>query len=48
LRAEDTAKYQKMLPQMSDTPEVALQKLNNIKSMLNNKYNGYLGDFAKS
>jgi len=35
LRKEDTIKYQKMLPQISDTPEVAKRKIKNVIEMLN-------------
>lgn len=34
LRKEDEAKYKKILPELSDTPEVAANKLSQLKSML--------------
>lgn len=34
LRQEDTIKYEKMLPQIKDTPELALNKIENVKRML--------------
>ena len=48
LRAEDTKKYQAMLPQISDTPEIAKNKLLNVKNMLSDKYDWYLRDFANT
>lgn len=37
LRAEDTIKYEKMLPALSDTPEVASYKLSQVNTMLEQK-----------
>ena len=37
LRAEDVPKYAKMLPQMTDTPEVARAKLGNVKRLIQQK-----------
>ena len=39
LRAEDVVKYKRMLPQLSDTPEVAASKMNQVQEMLAKKYN---------
>lgn len=44
LRAEDEAKYAKMLPQLSDTPAVAAAKLDGIKTLLEAKQAQYLRD----
>lgn len=38
LRAEDTVKYQKILPQITDTPAVARNKIKNVKALLEKKY----------
>ena len=46
LRKEDEIKYAKMLPQLVDLNEkVALDKLEGVRNMLNEKYQGYLRDF---
>jgi hypothetical protein len=37
LRQEDTKKYLKILPQISDTPEIAKRKVENVKKRLQNK-----------
>lgn len=42
LRAEDEVKYQKMLPSLSDTPEVARYKASQIRKMLSEKYSDNL------
>lgn len=39
LRAEDLPKYAAMLPSLSDTPETAQNKINNVRSLLERKYN---------
>lgn len=39
LRAEDIPKYRKMLPDLTDTPEVAQNKLANVRRLLINKQN---------
>jgi hypothetical protein len=39
LRAEDVPKYRKMLPDMSDTPEVAANKLATVRRLLVNRQN---------
>lgn len=44
LRAEDEKKYEKMLPQLTDTPEVAKAKLTGIQDLLNSKQQQYLMD----
>jgi len=48
LRKEDEIKYQQMLPQASDTQDVALGKLNIVRNMLQNKVNQYRGDLTTS
>lgn len=49
LRKEDEEKYYKMLPQLTDlNPDVALSKLEGVRTMLSLKYNGYLKDFSGS
>jgi len=45
LRQEDVAKYQRMLPQLTDTPEVAKQKLDSVRNMLQQKSLQYIDDF---
>lgn len=42
LRKEDEAKYEKMLPSMADTYQVALKKADNLEKFLNDRYNAYL------
>lgn len=39
LRAEDIPKYAAMLPGLSDTPETAQNKINNVLGLLTRKYN---------
>lgn len=39
LRAEDVPKYEAMLPKMTDTPEVAQAKRQNVQRMVSQKYN---------
>lgn len=48
LRLEDEKKYAKMLPKLTDTPEVAQNKLEWVRTMLTEKYNWYIRDYAKS
>jgi len=48
LRQEDVAKYKKMLPQITDTPEVAKAKLENVQGMLKDKQQQYIRDYAAS
>lgn len=43
LRAEDVPKYARMLPQISDLPEVAQKKLQNVSTMLAQKAEGDKG-----
>lgn len=38
LRKEDEAKYEKILPQIGDTPDVARKKIGNVKALLKQKY----------
>ncbi len=45
LRQEDVAKYQKMLPQLSDTPQVAKNKLENVQKLLSDKQQQYIRDY---
>jgi hypothetical protein len=44
LRAEDEKKYEKMLPQLSDTPAVAKAKLVGIDALLKAKQQQYIQD----
>jgi hypothetical protein len=46
LRKEDEEKYRKMLPQLTDTPDVAKNKLDGVKSLLEGKIKSYLNDYA--
>lgn len=39
LRAEDIPKYAAMLPGLSDTPETAQSKIDNVRALLTRKYN---------
>ena len=48
LRAEDEKKYAKMLPKLTDSYDVAQNKLAGVRKMLADKYNGYLTDYANS
>ena len=48
LRKEDEIKYAKMLPKLTDKYEVAQNKIQGIRKMLADKYNGYIRDFANS
>lgn len=48
LRKEDEVKYAEMLPKNTDTREVALGKLNQVKEMLQQKTIGYIDGFDKS
>jgi hypothetical protein len=47
LRAEDVIKYKRMLPQLSDTPDVAAAKLSTVQDMLAKKYNKDLESFTQ-
>ncbi len=48
LRAEDVPKYRKMLPNQSDTPETALNKLKIVQSMLAEKQSRDVQSLSKS
>lgn len=48
LRKEDEIKYRKMLPQMTDTPVVAKNKLDGVAELLRGKVKSYLNDYAAS
>ena len=48
LRAEDEGKYKRMLPNATDTREVALKKLSDVRSMLQAKTQGYVSGFDTS
>lgn len=48
LRKEDEDKYRKMLPQLTDTPEVAKAKLDQIEALLKSKQQKYIDDFSKA
>lgn len=43
LRAEDVPKYRKMLPDLSDPPDVARNKLDNVRRLLINRQNSDVG-----
>ncbi len=45
LRKEDEEKYRRMLPQITDTPEVAKDKLKGVKDLLAQKSQQYLADY---
>jgi hypothetical protein len=47
LRKEDEEKYRKMLPSITDTPEVASNKVDNVVKSLQEAYNWYLDSYAK-
>lgn len=42
LRKEDEVKYEKILPQITDTPDVALNKIGNLRGLLSQRYNSML------
>ena len=46
LRKEDEEKYRKMLPQLTDTPAVAKNKLDGVKDLLSGKIKAYLNDYT--
>lgn len=48
LRKEDEMKYAKMLPQLSDTPEVAKAKLDGVKDLLDKKRKQLAADYEKA
>lgn len=48
LRKEDEEKYAKMLPSLGDSKEIAQQKLEGVKQMLESKRQGYIQDFGSS
>lgn len=48
LRAEDEKKYRAMLPQLTDTPEVAKNKLDSLQVLLGRKSQQYLDDFESA
>lgn len=48
LRLEDEKKYKKMLPTLSDTPDVAKNKLDGVMAMLKQKQQQYLDDFSSA
>ena len=45
LRKEDEVKYEKMLPKLSDKPEVAKEKLKGIKQLIENKKREYINSY---
>lgn len=47
LRKEDEAKYEKMLPQLTDTPDVAKNKLSIVSNILMNRYNQNISNLEK-
>ena len=48
LRQEDVPKYRAMFPQISDTPDVARGKMQNVLGLLNNKKTSYQQAFSGS
>lgn len=48
LRKEDEEKYDKIMPTLKDTPEVRAAKLQNVRNLIQQKYNEYLDSFGKS
>jgi uncharacterized protein YcbK (DUF882 family) len=48
LRKEDEEKYDRILPTMTDTPEVRMAKLNNLRRLTRDKQNEYINSFNKS
>lgn len=48
LRKEDEVKYEKMLPTLKDSPEVAKSKIENVKSILEQKYKWYIQDYSNN
>lgn len=48
LTDQDVPKYEAMLPQLSDTPTVAKNKLNAINNLIDQKQKQYLQDFASA
>lgn len=48
LRKEDEEKYRKILPDLSDTPEVAKAKVGQLRDLLANQYSGYIKDLQGS
>jgi surface antigen len=48
LRPDDEIKYSNMLPKATDTREVALKKLSDVRNMLEMKTKGYISGFDKS
>lgn len=48
LRAEDEIKYRNMLPNAQDTREVALNKLRQVRQMLDQKTQGYISGFGNA
>ena len=48
LRKEDEEKYRRMLPQLTDTPEVAQNKLDGVATLLAQKQQDYIDSYAKA
>jgi len=48
LRKEDEEKYRKMLPQLTDTPAVAKNKLDGVKDLLSGKIKSYINDYTSA
>ncbi len=48
LRKEDEVKYEKMLPNLKDSPEVAKSKIENVKNILEQKYKWYIQDYSNN
>lgn len=46
LRKEDEEKYRRMLPSATDTQDVALNKLRDVRAMLQSKTQGYISGFG--
>lgn len=48
LRKEDEEKYRKMLPQLTDTPDVARNKLDGVADLLMRKQQEYIDSYARA
>ncbi|MFA6158995.1 MAG: hypothetical protein WC763_05250 [Candidatus Paceibacterota bacterium] len=48
LRKEDEIKYAKMLPQLTDTPDVAKKKLEGVRRLVQDKQREYIGSYKSA
>lgn len=48
LRKEDEVKYERMLPTLKDSPDVAKSKIENVKNILEQKYKWYIQDYSNN